>query len=123
MKNSQTAMKKTLLALSAVALSLTAPAYAGPNQLQWRSTPCTFQSGRFTYESSVLCKAGFGYDTVLRAIKYWDAVTNRWVYNEIGQQGVNFGNSSNCLNINYDDGGQDSYCTVRSSRQLGIIGD
>jgi hypothetical protein len=116
-------MKNTLLALLPLAaLSFAAPVHAQYNQLQWRTTTCQVeQDGRVIATGK--CQAGFAYDTAVRAIKYWDAPTNRWTYDEVGQAGVSFGSARECLVTRYTDGTEQATCTVPTPEQLGIYGD
>jgi hypothetical protein len=117
--------QKILIGLGVVALTagsvIGTPAKAQGGNLQWRSTTCTVttQAGNGGFATAP-CKAGFASDTWVRAIKFWD--NGRWVYNEAGLLGATLG-SAECLNVAYDDGGRQTFCTTRSSYQLGIVGD
>lgn len=114
----------TIFATAAILTSVAAPrpSLAWSNQLQWRTTTCQVeQDGQVIATSK--CQAAFAYDTAVRAIKYWDAPTNRWTYDEVGQAGVRFGNVPECLVTRYTDGTEQATCTVPSVTDLGIVGD
>jgi hypothetical protein len=113
-------VKKLLLLLAPIVL--TAPAHAWSNQLQWRSTTCQLeQDGNVIAVSK--CKAGFAYDTAIRAVKYWDEGLGQWLYHEVGRPGVSFGNVRECVQVNYVGGEQQAFCTTQTPEQLGIQGD
>ena len=120
--------QKILAGLGVVALTAgsiigtSAPAKAQGGALQWRSTTCIFNSPGNNYHTTGPCHAGYATDMRVRAIKFWDAPNNSWMYNEVGQQGVGFAHAPECLNVYYTNG-QESFCTTRSAYQLGIRGD
>ena len=115
-------MNKRLLALIPLAALLLGGPVQAQGRLQWRTTTCQIQQEGRILENSP-CKAGFGYDTAVRAIK-WQAkgVTQ---YDEVGRPGVQFGGpeARECLSVRYNDGSNLLICTVPTPEELGIRGD
>jgi len=106
------------LAAAAALSPLTAQAQG---QLQWRSTTCeAYQDNKFL--ETAPCQAGFAYDTAVRAIKVRSG-DGRWLYFEVGSDGVSFGGYRECLSVEYNDGISQQFCTVKTVTQLGILGD
>ncbi len=89
--------------------------------LQWRTTECQVQDSSGEVIARNRCQAGFAYDTAIRAIKYWD--NSRWIYHQVGQNGVSFGKDRECIFVSFDDDSSQLFCTVKTPEQLGIRGD
>jgi len=89
--------------------------------LQWRTTECQVQDSSGQVIARNRCQAGFAHDTAIRAIKYWD--NNRWIYNQVGQDGATFGQDRECIYVRYDNQESQLFCTIKSPEQLGIKGD
>lgn len=115
-------MKRLFLAAAFAVVGFAPAAKAWSNELQWRTTQCQVQEGS-TIIATNKCQAAFAYDTAIRAMKFWDGPNNRWIYLEIGRDGATFANDSECINVNYENGLNQLFCTVPTSVQLGIQGD
>ena len=90
-------------------------------RLQWRATTCNVWEGG-ELVGVERCYAGFAYDTAIRAIKIQNS-PSKWLYFEIGQDGVSFTDKSECLSAWYGGDSTQVICTQKSSLQLGIMGD
>jgi hypothetical protein len=89
-----------------------------PKNLQWRSTECQLEQ-----DNQVIairdCKAGFSSDARLYAVKIYDENLGQTLYFQIGLPGAS-SRHPDCLLISYTSGEEQSYCTVRTARELGI---
>jgi hypothetical protein len=110
---------KLLASALALSAALGLPAHAQSN-LQWRSTTCQIEENGEIIATNK-CHAGFAYDTAIRAIKYWD--NDHWTYDQVGNPGVSFSATRECMSINYTNGQHQFVCTTSTPEQLGIIGD
>ncbi len=104
----------------AVSVPLVLPVSA-QGTLQWRTTECQAQNSAGKIIAQNRCQAGFAYDTAIRAIKYWD--NNRWIYHQVGQSGVSFGNDRECLFVSFENDSSRLFCTIKTPEHLGVRGD
>jgi hypothetical protein len=109
-----------LLSFAGSIVDIGNPLMAAPQKLQWRSTSCQLeQDGKvIAYRD---CKVAFSSNARMYAVKVWDENLGQSLYFQIGLPGASSSHPE-CLQIDYEGGEQQSYCTVKTAWELGIKG-